>query len=39
MPMTRSKAQELGIRAISPKMVEPQLKGDKVVDLDFTVHR
>jgi len=27
-------AQELGIGTISPKMVEPQLEGDKVVDLD-----
>ena len=27
-------AQELGIGTISPKMVEPKLEGDKVVDLD-----
>jgi hypothetical protein len=30
---TRFGAQELGIRAISPKMVEQQLKGDKDADL------
>jgi hypothetical protein len=27
---TRFEAQELGLGAISPKMVEPQLEGDKV---------
>jgi hypothetical protein len=30
---TRFGAQELGIGAISPKMVELQLQGDKVADL------
>ena len=34
MNTTRFGAQELGIGTISPKMVEPQLEGDKVVDLD-----
>jgi hypothetical protein len=29
-------AQELGIKAISPKMVEQQLEGDKDADLVFT---
>jgi hypothetical protein len=29
-------AQELGIEAISPNMMKPQLEGDKVVDLVFT---
>jgi hypothetical protein len=37
MPTTRFRAQELWIRAISPKMVEQQLEGDKVVDLLFTI--
>ena len=36
MPTTRFGAQEVGIGTISPKMVEPQLEGDKVVDLDVT---
>ena len=34
MNTTRIGAQELGIGTISPKMVEPKLEGDKVVDLD-----
>jgi hypothetical protein len=33
---TRFRAQELGIRAILPKIVEPYLEGDKVADLIFT---
>ena len=33
MNTTRFEAQELGIGTISPKMVEPELEGDKVVDL------
>jgi hypothetical protein len=32
---TRFETQELGIREISPKMVEQQLQGDKDVDLVF----
>jgi hypothetical protein len=36
MPTTRFRAQELWIRAISPKMVEQQLEGDKDADLVFT---
>jgi hypothetical protein len=36
MPTTRFGAQELGIGAISQKMVEPQLEGDKVAYLIFT---
>jgi hypothetical protein len=35
MPTIRFGAQELGIGAISPKMVEPQLEGDNVADLIF----
>jgi hypothetical protein len=31
----RYEAQELGLRAISPKMVEQQLEGDNVSDLVF----
>ena len=34
MNAIRFGAQELGIGTISPKMVEPKLEGDKVVDLD-----
>ena len=34
MNTIRFGAQELGIGTISPKMVEPKLEGDKVVDLD-----
>ena len=34
MNTTRFGAQELGIGTISPKMVEPKLEGDNVVDLD-----
>ena len=34
MNTTRFGTQELGIETISPKMVEPELEGDKVVDLD-----
>jgi hypothetical protein len=33
---TKFGAQELGIRAISLKMMEPQLVGNKDVDLAFT---
>jgi hypothetical protein len=33
---TRFGAQELGIGAISPNMVEQQLEGDKDLDLIFT---
>jgi hypothetical protein len=33
---TRFGAKELGIGAISPKMVEQQLEGDKDADLVFT---
>jgi hypothetical protein len=33
MPTTRFGAQELGIGAISLKMVKPQLEGNKDVDL------
>jgi hypothetical protein len=29
------RVKELGIGAISPKMVKPQLKGDKVADMIF----
>jgi hypothetical protein len=36
MPTSRFGAQELGIGEISPKMVEPQLEGDKDEDLGFT---
>jgi hypothetical protein len=36
MPTTRFRAQELWIRAISPKMVEQQFEGDKDADLVFT---
>ena len=34
MTTTGFGAQELGIGTISPRMVEPKLEGDKVVDLD-----
>jgi hypothetical protein len=34
---TRFGAQELGIVAISPNIVESQLEGDKVADLTFTI--
>ena len=34
MNTTRFGAKELGIGTISPKMVEPHLEGDMVVDLD-----
>ena len=34
MNATKFGAQELGIGTISPKMVEPQLEGGKVVDLN-----
>jgi hypothetical protein len=33
---TRFGAQKLGIKKISPKMVELQLEGDKDADLVFT---
>jgi hypothetical protein len=36
---TKFGVQELGIRAISPKMVEQQLEGDKDADLVFTTLR
>jgi hypothetical protein len=36
MSITRFETQELGIGAISLRMVEPELEGDKVVDLVFT---
>jgi hypothetical protein len=39
MPTTRFGAQELGIGAISLKMVKPQLEGDNDANLVFTTLR
>jgi hypothetical protein len=36
MPTRRYGAQQLGVGTIASKMVEPQLEGNKLVNLDFT---